>query len=74
MSKHHIHIFNAFDLQSSSYNANHAKIQDTIDYSESRFRVILIAFSQADEQQRPHIQSGLLQELVSNPSELCCKK
>ena len=66
MSKHHIRIFNAFDLQSSPYNADHADIQDTIDYCESRFRVILIAFSQADEQQRPHIQSGLLQELVSN--------
>lgn len=69
MSNHHIRVFNAFDMQTSASIADHAEIQEAIDYCESRFRVILIAFSQADEQQRPHIQSGLLQELVSNPLE-----
>jgi hypothetical protein len=69
MSNHQVRIFNAFDLQNNPYIADHAEIQDVIDYCECCFGAILIAFSKADELQRLHIQSGLLQELVCNPPD-----
>ena len=59
MSKHPLRIFNMYDLQYGSDFPDHLHIQETIDYCETRFQVILSAFAHASDGQQCVIQCGL---------------
>ena len=48
-----------YDLQYGSDFPDHLHIQETIDYCETRFRVILSAFARASDGQQRVIQCGL---------------
>ena len=65
MSTHPVKIFNMFDLQLGPNTVDHLHIQETIQYCESRFRVILSVFGQAGQAHQCVIQRGLHKELVS---------
>ena len=54
-----------YDLQYGSDFPDHLHIQETIDYCETRFRVILSAFACASDSQQHVIQHGLHKELVT---------
>jgi hypothetical protein len=64
MSQRPVKIFNVFDLQYGPNTADHLHIQETIDYCESRFRVILSVFARAGVARQRVIQRCLHKELV----------
>lgn len=60
-----VKIFNVFDLQFGSNTSDHLHLQETIDYCEDRFRVILSTFGRSEHGKQRLIQRGLHKELVN---------
>jgi hypothetical protein len=61
-----IKTFNPFNLQHGSVHGRHLKIQEVIDYSESRFRTVISYISAAPLDRQSWAQKLLRRELVSN--------
>jgi hypothetical protein len=64
MSGRPVKIFDAFDLQFGPYTDDHLHVQETIDYCEARFRVILSAFGRVGHSTQRVFQRVLHKELV----------
>jgi hypothetical protein len=58
------HLFNAYDLQAESDEADRINCQEVVDYCEARFRVALQHMMQAIDQDLIWMTMTLFRELV----------